>query len=159
MTEFMLAPRNDKTPVRESLRDMLDANELVAYRVRGNGTTRLIKLLPVSCTEREVAEWIYDLVEDGTTVQAISRQIHSSTATVRRYLEALEITEEVEAGEWDSEWAALNDFAAPAEEPGELVLLGEEELGCQADNADQLARFRPSPAEKAAGADAGVVFS
>lgn len=110
MTEYMLSPRGNFA-ARENLRDMLDAGELDAYRIRGNGTTRLLKLLPVASTDRETAEWIYDQVEDGRSVQSVAREIHSSTATVRRFLEALEITEQVEAGEWDAHWADTNGFA------------------------------------------------
>lgn len=166
MTEYMLAPRNDNTPVRESLQEMLDANELVAYRVRSNGTTRLIKLLPVASTDREVAEWIYDQTEDSRTVQSVAREIHASTATVRRYLEALEITEQIEAGEWGAEWAGLNGFSY--EEPAdELTSAGMTDtfFGERTDDLaavlDDIAAgaMRPSPAEKAASVDAGVVFS
>lgn len=158
MSEFLLAPRSELTPARENLRDMLDANELVAYRVRANGTARLIKLLPVASLDREVAEWIYDQVEDGRSIRAVARDIHASTATVRRFLLALELTEEVEAGEWDAHWADANGFAY--EEPAdELTTAGFTDtfLGELAD--DLTASATPSTDEKAASVDAGVVFS
>jgi hypothetical protein len=172
MTEYMLAPRNDNTPVRESLAAMLEANELVAYRVRANGTTRLLRLLPVSSTDREVAEWIYDQVEDGRTVQAVARETHSSTATVRRYLEALEITEQVEAGEWDAQWAGVNGFDYDEPVVDELTsagitdtFLGEAAEAYPGAMVDEImgdnwyGSLRPSAEEKAAGADAGALFS
>lgn len=110
MTEYLLSPRGTTAP-RENLRDMLEAGELEAFRVRTDGTTRLINLLPVASTSRETAEWIYDQVEDGRSVQAVAREIHVSVATIRRFLEALELTEQVEAGEWDDTWAELHGFA------------------------------------------------
>jgi hypothetical protein len=105
MTEFALAPASkwDATSsAYRSPRVMLEQGELMAYRVRGNGTMRHVSLYPVHSTDREVAEFISDRVDmDGASVQAVARELHVSTATVRRYLEGLELTEEIEAGEWD----------------------------------------------------------
>jgi len=105
MTEFALSPATKwdaSTSPYRSPRVMLEQGELTAYRVRGNGTMRHVSLYPADSTEREVAEFISDRVDmDGASVNAVARELHISTATVRRYLEGLELTEEIEAGDWD----------------------------------------------------------
>lgn len=104
MTEYALAPNAKFTadsPYRTP-RAMLEAGELAAYRVRGNGTMRHLELYPLGSTAREAAEWINDAIEmDGRSVQSVARELHISTPTVRRFLESLDLTEEIEAGEWD----------------------------------------------------------
>jgi hypothetical protein len=153
MTEYMISNRPGTTPLPD-LRSMLDAGQLEAYRVRGNGTVRLVRLLPVGSTGREVAEGIYDEVEDGRTIQAISRELHSSVPTVRRMLEALELTEEIEAGDWDDTWAELHGFAVEVVSADDL-----QDPPCQAD-AETAGRLAPGVgAERAAVVDAGVLFS
>ena len=110
MTEFALAPANATVRLIADVAAMLEAGELHAYRVRGNGTMRHVSLYPVGSTLRETAEWISDRIDmDGASVQAVAREIHSSTATVRRYIEGLELTEEIEAGEWNGIWTAYGE--------------------------------------------------
>lgn len=162
MTEIMLAVRNESDPVVASPLAMLEANNLVAYRVRGNGTTRMIGLLPLGSTERDVAEWIYDEIEEGRSFSSVAREVHSSEATVRRTLLALEITLEVEAGDWDDVWRAAQGFApVTLDEPveGDIVVVVAGELPCQEDNGNEVVAPRFSPSERAASAEAGVVFS
>lgn len=118
MITFILEPSNPNATVR-SARDMLDANELVAYVVRDNEKLRRAQLYPVGSTVRETAEWIYDqVVVDERSVRAVAREIHVATSTVRRFLENLDITEQIEAGEWDQEWAELHElpYEIPADE-------------------------------------------
>lgn len=110
MTTYMISPRGTLR-AREDLRAMLDAGELVAYRVRENGTLRLVSLLPVGSTGRDTAEWISEEIEDGRSLASVAQDLHVSLPTARRFLEALEITEEVEAGEWDELWAETHGFA------------------------------------------------
>lgn len=104
MTEYALAPNAKFTadsPYRTP-RVMLEQGLLRAYRVRANGTMRHLDLLPLASTKREAAEWINDAVDmDGRSVESVARELHISTPTVRRVLEALALTEEIEAGEWD----------------------------------------------------------
>lgn len=133
MTEYMLAPKGQ--PTREQLADlrtMLDSNQLDAYRVRGNGTLRPVKLAPVGSTNRDTAEWIFDQVEDGLTVTAVARDLFVSEPTVRRFLESLELTEQIEAGEWDEVWAETNDLDYQPK-PDEMTT---EELAVAAFGAD-----------------------
>lgn len=104
MTEYALAPNSKFTaesPYR-SPRVMLEQGLLRAYRVRSNGTMRHLNLYPLDGTPREAAEWVSDRVEmEGASVATVARELHVGTATVRRYLEGLALTEEIEAGEWD----------------------------------------------------------
>jgi hypothetical protein len=104
MTEYALAPNAKFTadsPYR-SPRVMLEQGLLAAYRVRGNGTMRHLELYPLGSTTREAAEWVSDRIEyDGASVQAVARELWVSTATIRRFVEGLELTEEIESGEWD----------------------------------------------------------
>jgi hypothetical protein len=105
MTEYALAPTSNWDPTTSPYRSprvMLEQNLLQAYRVRSNGTMRHLALLPLASTARETAEWISDAIEmDGRSVRSVGDELHISGPTVRRFLEALELTEEVEAGEWD----------------------------------------------------------
>lgn len=104
MTEYALSPNRTFTassPYRTP-RVMLEQGLLQAYRVRSNGTMRHLDLYPLDSTKRGAAEWISDAIEyDGRSVQSVARELHVSLSTVRRYLEGLELTEEIEAGEWD----------------------------------------------------------
>lgn len=105
MTEYALAPTSNwdvaNSPYRTP-RVMLEQGVLRAYRVRSNGTMRHLELYPLGGTLREAAEWVSDRIDmDGASVQAVARELHVSTPTIRRYLEGLELTEEIEAGDWD----------------------------------------------------------
>jgi hypothetical protein len=121
MTSYALAPANATVKLINDVAAMLDAGELHAYRVRSNGTMRRLALLPLGSTERETAEWISDAVDmDGRSVQSVSRELHVSAPTVRRFIESLELTEEIEAGEWDGIWTA-HDSAASTDAVEEIL--------------------------------------
>lgn len=91
--------------------EQLNSGGLVAYSLRSNGTERRWELCPVGSERREVAEWIIDEIEvEGRSVSSVARSLHVSNATVRRIIEALDLTEEIEAGEWDELWQALLGF-------------------------------------------------
>lgn len=108
MTTFILAPASRVTAdqVLPTPAAMLDAGLLVAYSERANGTTRRLELCPVGSTRRDTAEWVSERLDDGATVRQVAQELHVSTSVVRRYLLALELTEEIEAGDWDDVWAA-----------------------------------------------------
>lgn len=114
MTTFILAPaaRVTADQVLASPAAMLDAGLLVAYSERANGTTRRLELCPVGSTRRDTAEWVSERLDDGASVRQVANELHVSTSVVRRFLLALELTEEIEAGEWDDVWAATHGFAA-----------------------------------------------
>lgn len=123
MTEYALSPTTDSTPQLVDVAAMLAANELRAYRVRSNGTMRHLDLLPLGSTKRETAEWISDAVDfDGRSVDSVAREMHVSAPTVRRYLESLELTEEIEAGEWDGIWTAAGEVAELAEDTTDQIM-------------------------------------
>lgn len=104
MTTFVLVPTAAWTFASgyATPRVMLEQGLIRAYFQRANGTLRHLDLAPLGSTRRDTAEWIYDQIEDGTPVKAVARELHSSVATVRRLLLSLELTEEIEAGDWDT---------------------------------------------------------
>lgn len=104
MTTFVLAPAitwDASTSPYASPRTMLAQGHLRAYTQRDNGTLRHLELAPLDSTRRATAEWINEALEAGTTVKAVARDLHVSVATVRRFLLSLELTEQVEADEWE----------------------------------------------------------
>lgn len=140
MTEFALAPANPTVKPIANVAAMLEAGELHAYRVRSNGTMRHVSLYRLGSTERETAEWISDRVEfDGASVHAVARELHSSTATVRRYLEGLELTEEIEAGEWNGIWTAYSDTSEALTEASDQPVDTAEDIFDLLDNAPTVA--------------------
>lgn len=90
------------------------------YTLRSNGTYRHIPFLADGTKDREVAEWVADQREQGTTMKAIATEMHMSVPSVRRVLNSLLLTEEVE--EYDTEEIAeiLADNEAVTVE-GEVV--------------------------------------
>lgn len=117
MTTFILAPaaRAAADQVVADPKAMLDAGLLVAYSERANGTTRRLELCPVGSTRRDTAEWISERLDDGATLKTVARELHVSVPTVRRFIMALELTEEIEAGEWDDVWADTQGFDVPVD--------------------------------------------
>lgn len=103
MTTFVLSPASTWDPASpyRTPRVMLEQGLLQAHRQRANGTLRHVPLAPVGSTLRDTAEWVQQEVDEGASVQAVARQLHTSLATVRRYLLSLDITEQVEGDEWD----------------------------------------------------------
>jgi hypothetical protein len=118
MTTFILSPaaRTAADQVVADPKAMLDAGLLVAYSERANGTTRHLELAPVGSTRRDTAEWISERLDEGATVKQVARELHASVPTVRRLLMSLELTEEIEAGEWDDVWADAQGFALKTSE-------------------------------------------
>jgi hypothetical protein len=113
MTTFVLSPaaHTAADQVVADPKAMLDAGLLVAYSERANGTLRHLELCQLGSTRRDTAEWVSERLDEGATLKAVARELHVSVATVRRYLMALELTEEIEAGEWDDVWAEAQGFA------------------------------------------------
>lgn len=69
------------------------------YSVRGNGTTRHMQYL--TGKDREIAEWVVQQREEGVTMKAIAAEALMSVPTLRRLINALALTEEVD--EYDAE--------------------------------------------------------
>lgn len=109
MTTFILSAARTVTAAEMgTAATMLAAGTLTAHSVRANGTTRHLELAPLGSTRRDAAEWVSERLEDGASVRTVARELHVSVPTVRRMLLALELTEEIEAGEWDQVWAEAN---------------------------------------------------
>lgn len=66
------------------------------HRERSNGTFRRVQYLAAGTAEREVAEWVAVQREEGKTMKAIAAEMHVSVPTVRRTLNALLLTQEIE---------------------------------------------------------------
>lgn len=85
------------------------------HTLRSNGTTRRIQFLVEGSPEREVAEWVVGQRNEGVTMKTIAAQMHVSVPTVRRMINALLLTWEVEedaAEVLDSVQVIINDEAA-----------------------------------------------
>lgn len=121
MTTYVLAATPGATLA--SAQDMLAAGTLTAYTQRANGTQRHLELAPLGSTRRDTAEWVSERLEDGATVAQVAAELHVSKPTVRRMIMSLELTEEIEAGEWDAVWAEANEL--PYSEPADTASVEE----------------------------------
>lgn len=90
----------------------LTAGVAKVYRVRENGTFRKVHFLAEDTEGREHAEWVAMQREDGRSMKDISTELNMSIASVRRMLNDLALTNELEEME--------------AEELAELILGAEE---------------------------------
>lgn len=94
------------------------------YKERDNGTFRRVHFLADNTEAREHAEWVALQREEGRSMKAIATEINLSVSAVRRMLNDLALTEELEGME--------------AEDLADL-LLGSEEDQEPATEADLLA--------------------
>lgn len=153
MATFLLVPARNAAEIVEDPKSMLEAGTLAAYTVRSNGTTRHLDLAPLGSTRRDTAEWINEQMEDGASVAQVARDLHVSNATVRRYLLSLQLTEEIEAGEWDEIWLAdllAGDAAVALVTAGDdllVTLAPETGATCEHGNAGDCAGCASEPAE------------
>lgn len=83
------------------------------YRQRSNGTYRHVQFLADGTEAREVAEWVANERQEGKTMKEIAKDMHLSVPSVRRILNSLLLTEEVE--EYDAEDIEPLLAEAPAE--------------------------------------------
>jgi len=91
------------------------------HTLRGNGTTRRIQFLAEGTPEREAAEWVMAQRSEGVTMKTLAGQMHVSVPTVRRMINALLLTWEVEedaAEVLDTVEIILNDEAAVVAQEG-----------------------------------------
>lgn len=94
------------------------------YKERDNGTFRRVHFLADGTEAREHAEWVAAQREEGRSMKAIATEINLSVSAVRRMLNDLALTEELEGME--------------AEDLAEL-LLGSEDTTDTTDHVDALA--------------------
>lgn len=66
------------------------------FKVRDNGTTRRVHFLADGTEGREHAEWVAAQREEGRSMKAIATEINVSVSAVRRMLNDLALTEELE---------------------------------------------------------------
>lgn len=103
------------------------------YRLRDNGTYRHIPFLAADSKDRETAEWVAEQREEGVTMKAIAADMHMSIPSVRRVLNSLLLTEEVEEYDTDEIAEILADIA---EVTVEGVVVEAVAQAAQADAAD-----------------------
>lgn len=83
------------------------------YKERENGTFRKVHFLADGTKDREHAEWVVAQREEGVSMKAIAAEINMSVSAVRRMINDLALTEELEEME--------------AEDLAELLLGSEED--------------------------------
>ena len=83
------------------------------YKERENGTYRRVHFLADGTKDREHAEWVALQREEGVSMKAIAAELHVSVSAVRRMLNDLALTEDLEEME--------------AEDLAELLLGSEED--------------------------------
>lgn len=66
------------------------------FKERENGTTRRVHFLADGTEAREHAEWVAAQREEGRSMAAIAGELHISVSAVRRMLNDLALTEELE---------------------------------------------------------------
>ena len=91
------------------------------HTLRNNGTTRRVQFLTEGTPEREVAEWVMAQRGEGVTMKTIAADMHVSVPTVRRMINALLLTWEVEdEAEALLDGVDLNVVEGPAKADGTL---------------------------------------
>ena len=96
------------------------------HKERGNGTTRRVHFLAEGTEARELADFILVLREDGASMKAVAAELHMSVAAVRRSLNDLLMTQELEA--MDAE--ELADLLTGAEELADEATTAEAPYTC-----------------------------
>jgi len=115
-TIFTIAPE----VTAESFIAGLVLGQVKVYTERENGTLRKVHYLTEGSKAREIAEWVLaarngELGEDGSdpmTMKAIAREMHTSVPSVRRLINDLLLTHELE----DMDQADIDDLFTGAEE-------------------------------------------
>lgn len=106
----------------ENLADEAAQGHVKFHTLRNNGTTRRIQFLAEGTAEREVAEWVMAQRGEGVTMKAIAAEMHVSVPTVRRMINALlltwEVEDEAEAILDGDSFVALPTVEGPALEDG-----------------------------------------
>lgn len=90
----------------------LTAGVAKVYRVRENGTFRKVHFLAEGTEAREHAEWVAMQREEGRSMKDIATELNLSIASVRRMLNDLALTTELE----DSEEEDLAELLLGSEE-------------------------------------------
>lgn len=119
MSNYVITVTADTTP--DTFLQDAATGTVRFHRERGNGTFRRIHFLAPETKERETAEYIVAMRDNGETMKAIARSLVMSVAAVRRMINDLIMTEELEAMD--------------AEELADLLIGAEEATDAPADTA------------------------
>jgi hypothetical protein len=106
-----VAIKTDKPVTADTMLAALTAGDIVLHKVRGNGTFRKVHFLADGTKEREVAEWVANERAEGKRMKDIAKDALLSVAAVRRILNDLALTEELEEAEADELDAMLQGAA------------------------------------------------
>jgi hypothetical protein len=95
----------------------LAAGTAQLHKERENGTYRRVHYLADGSTAREHAEWIVAEREEGKSMKAIATELHTSVSAIRRVINDLLLTEELEhmeAEELAEMLRGAEEFEVPA---------------------------------------------
>jgi hypothetical protein len=113
------------------------------YRVRANGSTRHVPFLPEGSEQRMLAEWIVEQRDEGRTMKSIATEALLSVPSVRRLINSLLLTEEVE--DYDEEDIA--EILASAEVDAEEAQAAEAKAEEAAERLYAKAETQPAEAQ------------
>lgn len=105
MNIVLAAP--SKIVTADSLLADLATGAAVIHKERGNGTFRRVHFLADGTKEREHAEWVLLQRAEGRSMKVISTELHISVSAVRRMINDLLLTEEIEEMEQEDLEALL----------------------------------------------------
>lgn len=94
MDIVIAAPSKTVTP--DSLLADLATGAAVIHKERGNGTFRRLHFLAPGSEARLHAEWVLAKRSEGIGMKAIANEMHTSVSAVRRVINDLLLTEEIE---------------------------------------------------------------
>jgi hypothetical protein len=106
-----VAIKTDKPVTADTMLKALAEGTVVLHKVRSNGTFRKVHFLADGTKEREVAEWVANERAEGKRMKDIAKDALLSVAAVRRILNDLALTEELEEAEADELDAMLQGAA------------------------------------------------
>jgi hypothetical protein len=110
----------------DNFAEALASGKVQLYTVRGNGTTRHIPFYAEGTADREVAEQVAEWREDGRTMKSIADELHLSVPSVRRMLNSLYLSEDVESYDEEDIASVLADASEGEPVVGEVVAPSEE---------------------------------
>lgn len=102
----------------ENFLESAAAGTVKFHTEREDGTMRHVQFFAPETADREVAEWVLLQRDNGVPMKAIAREMHSSIPTVRRVINAMLLTLEVEEYDTDeiADLLALVDSEDPQPE-------------------------------------------
>jgi hypothetical protein len=99
------------------------AGSVLFHKERGNGTTRRVHFLVEGTEARELANFILFCRENGQSMKLVASELHMSVAAVRRSLNDLLMTLELEAMDAEELADLLTGADELVEEPAEAPFI------------------------------------